>query len=125
MRVNGLVVGLGIGVLLLFFPRAFLSAAGLGGSESLWSLRLVGSLLLAHGIMLLLSAQERIVSAASMIAMLVANALMAVVLMLSYLRGEFAGIGLLGQILLVLLFVLCLISAIVPLRYLRTEYVVL
>jgi hypothetical protein len=125
MRVNGLVVGLGIGVLLLFFPRTVLDAASLYGGETLWPYRLVGSLLLAMGAMLLLSAQDRVVSAASMIAMLVANALMAVVLMISYLQGEFAGMGLVGQIVLVLIFLLCLISAIVPVRYLRTDYVVL
>ena len=125
MRVNGLVVGLGIGVLLLFLPRTILGAAGLYGGEALWPHRLVGSLLVALGVMLLLSAQDRVVSAASMIAMLVANALMAVVLMISYLQGEFAGMGLIGQIVLVLIFLLCLISAIVPVRYLRTDYVVL
>jgi hypothetical protein len=80
---------------------------------------------LAHGVTLLLAAQERIVSAASMVAMLIANALVALVLVVSYLQGEFAGMGLVAQIVLVLLFLLCLISAIVPVRYLRTDYVVL
>jgi hypothetical protein len=125
MRVNGLVVGLGIGIVLLFFPRWLLVVAGLYAGESLWPHRLVGSLLLAHGILLLLSAQERVVSAAGMVSMLVANALLAIVLMVSYLQGEFAGMGWIGQIVLVLVFLLCLISAIVPVRYLRTDYVVL
>jgi integral membrane sensor domain MASE1 len=125
MRVNGLVVGVGVGVLLLFFPRGLLVAAGLYGGEALWPHRLIGSLLLAHGVTLLLAAQERIVSAASMVAMLIANALVALVLVVSYLQGEFAGMGLVAQIVLVLLFLLCLISAIVPVRYLRTDYVVL
>ena len=125
MRVNGLVVGVGIGALLLFFPRGVLSAAGLYAGEALWPHRVGGSLFVAFGIMLLLSAQDRMVSTASMVAMLVANALIAIVLMLSYLQGEFAGLGLIGQILLVLVFLLCLISAIVPVRYLRTDYVVL
>jgi hypothetical protein len=125
MRVNGLLVGLGIGVLLLFFPRWLLNAAGLYAGEALWPHRIAGSLLLAVGVMLLLSAQDRIVSTASMLTMLIANALIAIVLMVSYLQGEFAGMGLFGQILLVLIFLLCLVSAIVPVRYLRTDYVVL
>jgi hypothetical protein len=125
MRVNGLLVGLGMGGLLLFFPRWLLNAAGLYGGEALWPHRMAGSLLLALGVMLLLSAQDRIVSTASMLAMLIANALIAIVLMVSYLQGEFAGIGLFGQIFLVVIFLLCLISAIVPVRYLRTDYVVL
>jgi hypothetical protein len=47
------------------------------------------------------------------------------VLLVSYLQGEFAGMGIVGRIILVLLFLLCLISAVVPVRYLRTDYVVL
>lgn len=125
MRMNGLVVGLGMGVLLLFFPRGVLSTAGLTTGEALWPYRMIGSLLVAQGVMLLISAQDRLVSTASMIAMLVGNALLAIVLMVGYLQGEFVGMGLVGQILLVLLFLLCLISAIVPVRYLRTDYVVL
>ena len=125
MRMDGLIVGVGVGLSLLLVPKGVLSTAGLYAGEALWPHRLVGSLLLAFGIMLLLSAQERVVSTASMIAMLVANTLMAIVLMVSYLQGEFAGMGLLGQIVLVLFFLLCLISAIVPVRYLRTDYVVL
>ena len=125
MRLNGFVIGLGMGTLLLFFPRAVLVTANLYSGESLWPHRLVGSLLLALGILLLLSAQDRLVSAASMVTMLIANALIAIVLMVSYLQGEFSGMGPIGQIVLVLLFLLCLISAIIPVRYLRTDYVVL
>jgi hypothetical protein len=102
-----------------------MTAAGLYAGEALWPYRLVGSLLLALGLLLLMSAQDRVVSTASMVTMLIANGLMAVVLLISYLQGEFAGLGLVGQILLVLLFLICLISAIVPVRYLRTDYVVL
>jgi len=124
MRVNGLVVGFGVGLLLLF-PRGLMTAAGLYSGEALWPHRLVGSLLLALGVQLLMSAQERVVSTTSMVTMIIANGLMAVVLVVGYLQGEFAGLGLFGQIVLVLIFLLCLISAIVPVRYLRTDYVVL
>jgi hypothetical protein len=125
MRLNGTVVGLGGGALLLFFPRGLLTAAGLYAGDALWPERIAGSLLLALGVMLLISAQDRVVSTASMVAMLIANAALAIVLLVSYLQGEFAGMGLIGQIGLILIFVLCLISAIVPVRYLRTDYVVL
>ncbi len=125
MRLNGLAIGVGVGALLLLFPRSLMSAAGLYAGEALWPHRLAGGLLVALGIMLLLTAQDRIVSTASMVVMLVANALIALVLILSYLQGEFSGMGIVGQIVLVLIFLLCLISAIVPIRYLRTDYVVL
>ncbi len=42
MRMNGLVVGLGMGVLLLFFPRGVLSTAGLTTGEALWPYRMIG-----------------------------------------------------------------------------------
>ena len=125
MRVNGLVVGVGAGLLLLLFPRGVMDVAGLSTGEAVWPYRLIGSLLLALGAMLLISAQDRVVSTASMVAMIIANALMAIVLLVGYMQGEFSGLGLFGQIGLVLIFLICLISAIVPVRYLRTDYVVL
>ena len=125
MRVNGLVVGVGAGLLLLLFPRGVMDVAGLSTGEAVWPYRLIGSLLLALGAMLLISAQERVVSTASMVAMIIANALVAIVLLVGYMQGEFGGLGLFGQIGLVLIFLICLISAIVPVRYLRTDYVVL
>ena len=124
MRVDGL-VSVGGGLLLVLAPRAVLSVAGIYNGEVVWPDRLAGSLLIALGVLLLLSAQDRIVSTASMVAMLIANALMAIVLVISYLQGEFAGISLFGQIALILLFLVCVVSAIVPVRYLRTDYVVL
>ena len=125
MRVNGLVVGVGAGLLLLLFPRGVMDVAGLSTGEAVWPYRLIGSLLLALGAMLLISAQDRVVSTASMVAMIIANALMAIVLLVGYMQGEFGGLGLFGQMGLVLIFLICLISAIVPVRYLRTDYVVL
>jgi drug/metabolite transporter (DMT)-like permease len=124
MRVDGLVNG-GGGLLLLLVPRAVLSVTGIYNGEPVWPQRLAGSLLIALGVLLLLSAQDRIVSTASMVAMLIANTLMAIVLVVSYLQGEFSGMSLFGQIALILLFLVCVISAIVPVRYLRTDYVVL
>jgi integral membrane sensor domain MASE1 len=125
MRVDGLVVGVGAGLLLLLFPRGVMNVAGLYTGEAVWPYRLIGSLLLSLGAMLLISAQDRVVSTASMVAMIIANALMAIVLLIGYMQGELVGLGLFGQIGLVLIFLICLISAIVPVRYLRTDYVVL
>ena len=125
MRTNGLVLGFAVGLLLLLFPRGLMTTAGLYAGEALWPYRLIGGLLLALGVLLLMSAQERVVSTASMVTMIIANGATAVVLVVGYLQGEFAGLGLIGQILLVLLFLVALVSAIVPVRYLRTDYVVL
>ncbi|RIK53427.1 MAG: hypothetical protein DCC57_08315 [Chloroflexi bacterium] len=125
MRANGLLIGLLLGGAILIFPRATLSAAGVAPDAALWPGRMAGALLVALGLNLLIAAQERIVSSASMVSMAVANALAAIVLLLAYLNQEFSGLDRLGQIGLVLIFLLCLVSAVVPLRYLRTDYVVL
>lgn len=124
MRLHGLVLGIGGGSLLLFFPRS-VGAVGMAVEAGpLWPLRLAGALLVALGVQWLMAAQDRMVSPAAMVAMMLANGLMAVVLLLGYLQGEFAGLGWIGQILLVALFVFCLVGALTPLRFLRTDIVV-
>ncbi len=125
LRANGLILGLGGGALLLFWPGGLMRLGLVAADGPLWSVRLAGALLWALGGHFLLAAQERMVSVAAMITLFLANGLTAVVLMLSYLRGEFAGLGPVGQALLVLLFVFCLVCALVSLRFLRTDYVVL
>ena len=125
MRVNGVMLGVGMGPLLLVWPSRVVAATEAGSDVVLWPLRLAGGLLLTYGVMLLLAAQERVIGGAGMIGLMVGNALLALVLLVGYLQGEFAGLGLLGQIGLVALFVFCLIGVLTPLRYLRTDYVVL
>ena len=69
-----------------------------------------------------LAARESIVSVPSMVAMGVTNSLAAIALLVGYLQKEFAAPSLLGQLLLVAVFTICLIGAVYPLRYLRVEY---
>lgn len=125
MRINGLTIGLVLGGSLLLFPRTVLTAAGLPPDATLWPGQMAGALLLALGLNLLLAAQERIVSTAAMVGMIVANGLAALVLLFAYFNQEFDALDLLGQIGLILVFVICLVSAVAPLRYLRAETVVL
>lgn len=125
MRIDGLILGVGVGLYPLFAPRGQLATAETGALALLWPARLAGGVLLALGIMLLLAAQERAVSNASLVAMLVANGATALVLLFAYLQGEFDGLGLGGEIALVGLFLICLVGAVAPLRYLRTDYGVL
>lgn len=125
MRLDGIVVGGGGGLLLLMAPRPLLANLGIFTGDPIWPLRLAGALLLSLGVGLLMASQPRVVSTTSMVTMLVANGLTALVMLRGYFQGEFAALNLIGQIGLVLVFLVCLISAIVPLRYLRTDYVVL
>lgn len=123
MRLNGITVGFGLGLLLLITSRDDLAAWGVYGGDTIWPVRMAGSLLAALGVMLLLAAQERIVSGPSMVAMSLANALVAVVLLMAYLQQELAALNPLGQALLIAIFLMCLIGAVFPLRYVRAEYV--
>lgn len=123
MRLNSLTVGFGLGLLLLVSSQDALAAWGVFAGGAIWPLRMAGGLLVALGAMLLLAAQERIVSGPSMVGMSLANAIVAGVLLLAYLRQELAALTALGQLALVAVFVMCLIGAIFPLRYVRAEYV--
>ena len=122
MRLNGAVIGLALGLLLLLLPRTNLAAWGLYTGGALWSLRALGSLLLALGVLFVLSASQEVIHLPVLLSMVVANSLLAFVLLLAYLQKELAGLTLTGQLLLVLIFLLCLIGAVVPLRYFRVEY---
>lgn len=123
MRLNGATVGLGLGLLLLAAAKGDLAAWGVFSGGPIWPVRMAGGLLAALGVTLLLAAQERIVSGPSMVGMSLANALLAGVLLLAYLQQEFVMLNLSGRLLLVGIFVMCLIGAIFPLRYVRAEYV--
>jgi hypothetical protein len=125
MRVDGLLLGLGFGGLLLLAPAWLLALWGDAATGALWPARMAGGLFVALGVLLILGAQERIVSSAIMLCMVVANAATALVLLWAYLQQEFAGIGWAGQALLVLVFLLCLVSAVLPLRFLRADYGIL
>ncbi len=125
MRVNGVILGLGLGLVMLIWPSRVAAAAAPGNDVILWPLRLAGGLLLTYGVMLLLAAHERVIGSAGLVGLMVGNAVMALVLLVGYLQGEFGGLGLLGQIGLVAIFLLCLICVLTSLRYLHTDYVVL
>lgn len=122
MRLNGLVIGIMLGLLCLLSPKASLAAWGLYAGGSLWPLRATGSILLALGSLYVLSANQDALNLSLLVSMVVANSLLAVVLLIAYLQQELAGLAPVGQLLLVAIFLICLIGAVVPLRYFRIEY---
>ena len=122
MRIDAVVVCFGLGALLAVLPGSTLSAWGVYVEGAIWPMRLAGGLLLTLGLMLLLSSGERIVGVPSMIGMSLANGIIAVVLLVAYLQQDFAMLSLLGRILLICMFVVCLVSALFPVHYLRAEY---
>ena len=122
MRLNGAVVGLTLGLLLLLAPQTSLAAWGLYTGGAFWSLRAVGGLLVAVGLLFVLGSTQDVIHLPVLLSMVVANSLFAVILLLAYLQQELTGLTLIGQLLLVFIFLLCLIGAVAPLRYFRVEY---
>lgn len=122
MRCNGFVVGVILGLLFLTLSKATLTNWGLYTSGLLWPLRLAGALLLTFGLTFLLAANQDLISLLMLVTMSIANSLLALVMLFAYFQQELSQVGSGGRILFVLLFLLCLISAITPLRYLRAEY---
>lgn len=122
MRLNGLVIGLALGLLCLLSPKTSLSAWGLYTSGALWPLRATGAVLLALGLLYVLAASQDTISMPLLLSMVIVNSLLAIVLLFAYLQQELAGLTLIGQLLLIAIFLLCLIGAVVPLRYFRLEY---
>ncbi|MEX1019583.1 MAG: hypothetical protein WDZ49_07990 [Litorilinea sp.] len=125
MRLNGITVGVGLGGLLLGVPATFMAvapAAGAAVDVPLWPYRMAGAVLIALGLHLLFAAQERIVRASTMLAMLVGNGLLAVVLLIGFLQRELADLSSVAQVVLGAVFFLCVVSAGFALRYLREDY---
>jgi hypothetical protein len=122
MRLNGLVIGLVLGLLLLTLSKVTLLNWGLYTTGLLWPTRLAGALLCALGTLLLLAAAQRAIDLFVLLTMLVAHSLLALVMLLAYFQQEFTNVTLSGRLIFVLIFLLSLVGAITPLRYLRAEY---
>lgn len=121
LRINGVVIGLGVGLGLLLTPGSWLTEWGIGANGLHWPLRLAGASQIGVGLFFLLAAQQDYLSRLPLFAALVTNALWAMILLSAYLRRELLIGPLFGQILFVLIFLLCLLGAVMPLRYLRSS----
>ena len=122
LRLNGLVIGLGFGLLLLFLPQAVLLRWGLLLSGPAWPVRLAGALLVTLGVFWLLSASDEIIGRTTLITTLIGHSLIAIVLLVAYLQREITALAPVGLLLLAVVFILCLVGALLPLRYLRADY---
>jgi hypothetical protein len=123
LRINGLLLGLGVGSLLLIFPRSVLQHwYPLAATDPTWLARCAGALLIAVGCLFLLASGEEMIATPILITATVAHGLVSVVLLTAYVQREFSGLSVLGSLVLVAIFLLCLAGAVMPLRYLRTDY---
>lgn len=119
LRVDGLVVGVGLGALLLVYPVALLSDLGFTVTGPGWAARLGGAGLMGLGIGLIAAAGERELRVASLLAAMTGNGLIAFSLFYSYFQGELTGLSLWGSVLLIVVFVIALLATVMPIPYVR------
>ena len=111
-----------LGGTMLVFPRLLLTEWGAGVTEVEWPLRVAGAFVVTLGLYYLLAANERAVGTTAMITCAVGNGLFAAVLLLAYLQQDLANLTPVGLGALIVVFVIALVGAVAPLRYLRAEY---
>jgi hypothetical protein len=110
------------GLLFLLLPSAYIADILLPGAGPLWPLRLAGAGLFSLGLFYLLAASERAIRLPTMIACTVGNGMPALLVVVAYLQQEMATFSIPAQALMLAIFVVWLIGAVAPLRYLRAEY---
>jgi len=121
LRLCGAVMAL-LGLALLLAPMGALANWFTLAASPLWPLRLAGGGLLTLGIYYLLASSERILGLPVLVTCALGNGLAAIILVTAYLQQDLAGLTWLGQLLLILVFMIYLVGAVTPLRYLRAEY---
>lgn len=120
LRINGVLVGLFLGISLLSAPQTWLLGWGLYTSGPLWPLRLAGASQLGLGLFFILMANQDYLSRLMLVSTVIANSMLALVLLTAYLRQELTGLSTTGQVVFVLIFLLYLLGAVIPLRYVRS-----
>lgn len=120
-RINGLIIGLSLGMLLLFATSGTMERLGMQGAP-VTPLRVAGVALIGAGFFLLGNSAVREMDLPQLVPCMVFHLLLAVVLILGWFSQDLAGLTLFGQILLVVVFLLCLIGTLAPMRYFGAEY---
>lgn len=120
LRINGCLVGLVLGGCLLAVPRTWLLGWGIYEDGPLWPLRLAGASQVGLGLFFFLMANQDYLSRLMLVSTVLANSLLALVLLTAYLQQELTRLSPVGQVLFVLVFLLYLVGAVIPLRYVRS-----
>jgi hypothetical protein len=122
LRINGVLLGGALGLLLLVAGPRLLAAFGFGGGGPLFPYRLAGAALIAVGAFLLAAASRPDIDRGQLIATLLFHTLLAVALLAGYLGGDIRTGNIVALLLLLGAFLLCLLGALAPLRYFGPEY---
>ena len=121
LRTSG-ATGLLLGGTMLVFPRLVLTEWGATADDAEWPLRMAGAFLLTLGVYYLLAANERAIDTTAMITCITGNGLFAAVVLFAYLQQDLVNLTPVGLGALIVVFVVALVGAVAPLRYLRAEY---
>ncbi len=121
LRIDGLLLGVGLGPVLFLQPASWLARLGLEQPGPLWSARIGGAALIGVGLGLLVAAGEQEMRMASLLTAMVSNGLIALALFLSYLAGELAGLNGWGVFAVTSIFAISLAMAVAPIPFLRRE----
>ena len=121
LRLSG-VASLLAGLLFLLLPGAVATTTLGLGAGPLWPLRLAGAGLLTLGVAHLLNAGERDIGLPALVTCALGNGLPAILVVTAYLQREMAAFAWPLQAGMIVLFVIWLIGAVTPLRFLRAEY---
>lgn len=121
LRINGIGIGVLLGVCFLAIPGGRLIRWELAGEGLLWSIRLAGASQLALGCFLLIAAGQQYMDRTLLFTATLTHTLWAITLFVTYIQGQLTLTTRPSQLLFVLVFVLCLAGAVVPLRYIRSS----
>ena len=120
LRVNAVTIGLGLGLLLLIYPRDLLQAAGIT-LGSAWAARIGGSALIGLGIGLLSAAAQAELRPAVLLAALVSNGAISISLLIAYFEGDMDALHPVGAGALLVVFIICLLTAVLSIPFLNRK----
>lgn len=120
LRLSG-VAALLTGLLFLLLPGSVVATTLGLAPGPLWPLRLAGAGLLTLGVTYLLTAGERDIGLPALVACSLGNGLPAILVVTAYLQREMATFAWPLQAGMIVLFVIWLLGAVTPLRFLRAE----
>lgn len=121
LRINGIIIGLLLGLCFLWLPGDLFVQSGLAAAGFFWSLRLLGAGQIALGCFLLIAAGQRYMDRVLLFTATLTHALWVFALFITYLQGELNLSSRPAQLLFFVIFLLCLCGAVLPLRYMRTQ----
>lgn len=109
------------GLIFLLLPAATASIVFGLALGPLWPLRLSGAALMTLGVAHLLNASERDIGLPALVTCALGNGLPAVLVVTAYLQREMTTFAWPLQVGMIVLFVIWLVGAVAPLRFLRAE----